>query len=132
MARDANTTLSHVYGLAGLVPTIIGLVYLVKTDAPWQEYALLLSGWLVAIVYGIMLWKCFDQARADGEEVGSLTERVRSLERELESCVREHSAELERRHSTMDYLASQLMSQKALPKAKPRTKAENNPEGDQQ
>lgn len=132
MAKDANTTLSHVYGLAGLVPAIIGLLYLVKTDAPWQEYALLLSGWLVAIVYGIMLWKCFDQARADGEAVGTLTERVRALERELDSCIRAHSAELERRHSTLDYLAAQLMSQKALPKAKPRGKLEHNPEGDQQ
>lgn len=45
MVADKNTMLSHVYGVAGLVPGLIGLVYLVKTDAPWQEYALLASGW---------------------------------------------------------------------------------------
>lgn len=130
MAKDANTTLSHVYGLSSLVPAIIGLIYLLKKDAPWQDYALLLSGWVVAIVYAVMLWKCFDQARADGETVGALTERVKSLEKELDSCIRAHSAELDRRHSTLDYLAAQLMSQKALPKAKPRSSQGNNTEGE--
>lgn len=116
MARDANTTLSHLYGLSGLVPGIVGLIYLVKTDAPWQEYALLLSGWVVAVAYGVMLWRCFDQARDDSLSIGTLTERVRMLEKELEHCIRSHSAELDRRHATMDYLAAQL-TQKALPRS---------------
>lgn len=137
MAKDVNTTLSHVYGIASLIPAIIGLLYLIKTDAPWQNYALLLSGWVVAIAYGTMLWRSFNQARTDGETVGTLTERAKALEKELEdfekkleACVKAHTAELDRRQSTMDYLAGQLLSQRALPRsatakqAKPRKTTE--------
>jgi hypothetical protein len=82
--KDKNTILSHLYGVAGLVPGLIGLVYLVKTDAPWQEYALLASGWITAIFYGVMLVRCFSQARLDGEAIGELREKVKSLEKELD------------------------------------------------
>jgi len=133
MVRDTNTTLSHVYGISSFIPALVGLFYLVKTDAPWQDYALLLSGWVVAIAYGVMLWRSFNQARADGEVVGTLGERVKALEKELESCVQAHSAELDRRQATMDYLASQLMSQRALPRAAPRqSKSEQKTEGESQ
>ena len=83
MDNDKNSILSHLYGIAGLVPGLIGLVYLVKTDAPWQEYALLASGWITAFFYGVMLVRCFSQARADGEAIGELREKVKSLGREL-------------------------------------------------
>lgn len=84
MDNDKNSILSHLYGIAGLVPGLIGLVYLVKTDAPWQEYALLASGWITAFFYGVMLVRCFSQARSDGEAIGELREKVKSLEKELE------------------------------------------------
>lgn len=84
MEKDKNTILSHLYGIAGLVPGLIGLVYLVKTDAPWQEFALLASGWVTAIFYGVMLVRCFTQARLDGEAIGELREKVKSLEKELD------------------------------------------------
>ena len=83
MSRDKNTILSHVYGIASLVPSLIGLAYLVKTDAPWQDYVLLASGWIAAIFLAWMLVKCFSQAREDGELIGGLMEKVKSLEKEL-------------------------------------------------
>lgn len=84
MDEDKNTILSHLYGIAGLVPGLIGLVYLAKTGAPWQEYALLASGWVTAFFYGVMLVRSFSQARSDGEAIGELREKVKSLEKELE------------------------------------------------
>ena len=109
MSADKNTTLSHVYGVAGLVPGLVGLVYLVKTNAPWQEYALLGSGWVTAIFYAYMLFRCFTQARADGELIGSLREQQKSLEKELHS-----------RNSTLSYLSGLLMGGEAKPrKVKP-------------
>jgi hypothetical protein len=84
MNKNKDTNLSHLYGVAGLVPGLIGLVYLVKTDATWLEYALLASGWFAAILYGVMLVRCFSQTRADGEVIGEFREKVKSLEKELD------------------------------------------------
>lgn len=131
MAKDANTTLSHVYGIAGLVPGLIGLVFLFNANAGWRDYALLFSGWAVAVVFGVMLWRAFTQARQDGEAVGTLTEKVRALEKELDACVKNHAAELDRRQATQDYLAAQLMGQQAMPRAKPRAHVAGDAEDEQ-
>jgi|GEM_PF-2216137 len=100
MQWNSDTTLSHIYGVAGLVPGLIGLVYLVKTDAPWQEYALLASGWITAFFYAGMLLRCFSKSRVDGEHIGSLTEQVKSLEKELNG-----------RNALLEYLSGLLMGQ---------------------
>lgn len=105
MDNDKNTVLSHLYGVAGLVPGLIGLVYLVKTDAPWQEYALLASGWITAIFYGVMLVRCFSQARFDGEVIGQLNEKVKSLERELDQ-----------KNGLANYLSGLLMNGSGKPR----------------
>lgn len=94
MKLSNNDGLSHVYGLAGLVPAIVGLIYLFKTEATWSEYALFGSGWGVATVYALMLMKAFTKTREDGERVGYLTERVANL-----------TSELANRSATLDYLA---------------------------
>lgn len=101
-----ESTLSHVYGVAGLVPGLIGLVYLVKTDAPWQEYALLASGWITAIFYALMLFYCFSRTREDGELIGELSERNKSLEKELNN-----------RNALLDYLSGLLMGRTGIPRA---------------
>ena len=105
MDKDKNTTLSHLYGIAGLVPGLLGLVYLVKTDAPWQEYALLASGWVTAIFYGAMLVRCFSQARFDGELIGELREKVKSLEKELDQ-----------KNGLANYLSGLLMNGSGKPR----------------
>lgn len=53
MSRDRNTTLTHVYGVIGLVLGIVGLVISFKANAPWSEMALFGSGWLVAIFLAV-------------------------------------------------------------------------------
>ncbi|WP_148210923.1 hypothetical protein [Methylibium petroleiphilum] len=105
-AVDRGAMLNHVYGLAGLIPALIGLVFLVKNDASWYEYALLGSGWFAAIIYGLMLVKAFHVARADGELIGRLTVELEGLKREMSS-----------RNATLDYLASLQMGRVATPRA---------------
>lgn len=100
-----ESTLSHVYGIAGLIPGVVGLEYLIKTDAPWQEYALLASGWVTAIFYALMLFHCFNRARVDGELIGELSERNKSLEKELHN-----------RNALLDYLSGLLMGHTGIPR----------------
>lgn len=116
MDNDKNTILSHLYGVAGLVPGLIGLVYLVKTDAPWQEYALLASGWVTAIFYGVMLVRCFSQARFDGEVIGELREKVKSLEKEHGQKVEYLKKELDQKNGLANYLSGMLMNGAGKPR----------------
>jgi hypothetical protein len=102
MDKDKNTILSHLYGIAGLIPGLIGLVYLVKTDAPWQEYALLASGWVTAIFYGVMLVRCFSQARFDGETIGTLKERINSLNNQIKSQAHSYEKDAVRDRESYD------------------------------
>jgi hypothetical protein len=120
MDNDKNSILSHLYGIAGLVPGLIGLVYLVKTDAPWQEYALLASGWVTAFFYGVMLVRCFSQARSDGEAIGELREKVKSLEKELEQ-----------KNGLANYLSGLLMNGAGKPRKSSADKKSINPSSSQ-
>ena len=85
MASDRNTALTHVYGVLSLVPALVGLAFLVKGSAPWQEYALLASGWITAIFFWIMIFRYHNQGREDSEKIGALTEQVASLEQLVET-----------------------------------------------
>ncbi len=116
MSRDKNTTLSHVYGIASFVPSLIGLAYLVKTDAPWQDYVLLASGWIAAIFLAWMLVKCFSQAREDGELIGGLNEKVKALEKELIEKVKPLEKELIERNALLTYLSGLLVNGEAKPR----------------
>lgn len=108
MALDNNTTLTHVYGVFAIVPALVSLVFLVKTDAPWQQYALLMTGWVACIPLWVMLIKCFNQARRDAEQIGELRERVTGLEKLVES-----------RGETMDVLAALVTGRTATPRKRP-------------
>lgn len=57
---------------------------------------------MTAIFYAVLLFRCFNQARSDGEVVGSLTEKVISLEKELAN-----------RNALLDYLSGLLMGRRA-------------------
>jgi len=108
MASDNNTTLTHVYGVFSIVPAIVCLAFLVKTDAPWQQYALLLSGWVACIPLWLMLVKCFNHSQRDSELIGALQERITGLEKLVES-----------RGDTMDVLAGLVTGRSATPRTRP-------------
>ena len=108
MHETKNETLTHVYGIASLVPGIVSVFYLVATGSSWREYALVASGWVAAIFYALMLVKTFAQARSDGEEIGTLKENVKSLEKELVG-----------RNTLLEYLAGLQMGKVATPRVSP-------------
>lgn len=103
--RPGDSILTHVYGIASLVPGFVSIVYLIYTEASWREYALVASGWVAALLYGLMLYRCFRQAREDGIQLGRYREQIEGLKDELE-----------RRNSTADYLAALLMGRHAMPR----------------
>lgn len=131
MDKDKNTILSHLYGIAGLVPGLVGLVYLVKTDAAWQEYALLASGWITAIFYGVMLVRCFSQARFDGEVIGELREKVISLEKAHGQEIKSLTKELDLKNALANYLSGLLMNGAGKPRKSSADKKLINPNSSQ-
>jgi hypothetical protein len=101
-------TLSHVYGIAGLVPGVLGLWVALKSDAPWSEYALFAAGWLTATVFALMLIRAFNRARDDGEIIGGLNTTIQALEKELSA-----------RNATLDFVAGLHMGKTAAPRSDP-------------
>lgn len=102
---DRSSTLTHVYGLAGLIPGVVSIFYLVNTNASWREYVLVGSGWTAALIYALLLLRAFSVARSDGEAVGKLSEQVSILK-----------GQVEQRGTTADYLASLLLGRVATPR----------------
>lgn len=125
MASDRNTTLTHVYGLSSLIPGAISIIYLIKSNSSWREYLLVASGWVAALIYAIMLFHSFRQAREDGIEIGNLSERVAGLEKEIENRVADLRQELDRRNATLDYIAGLQIGRTATP----RVVNTNHPDG---
>lgn len=118
MAYDRNTILTHVYGVAGLIPGIVSIIFLIATNSSWREYALVGSGWVAAAFYALMLFRVFGQARIDGRRIGTLTQKVRGLEEELAG-----------RNALLDYLGGLLMRGPATPRITPSSAAEGNANG---
>ena len=116
MASDRNTTLTHVYGLTGLIPGMISIAYLINNKSSWREYALVASGWVAALIYAIMLFHSFRQAREDGIKIGNLSERVTGLEKEIEDRVAGLRQELDRRNATLDFIAGLQIGRTATPR----------------
>ena len=110
---DRSTILTHLYGIGGFVPGLISIFYLIKTGSPWQEYALVASGWLAALSYFYLLLRSRREARNDGAEIAQLRAAVAQLTGQRVSL----RGELKQRSATADYLASLLLGQRATPRA---------------
>jgi hypothetical protein len=143
MDKDKNTTLSHLYGIPALVLGLIGLVYLVQPNATWLQYVLLASGWVTALFFGVMLVRCFTQARFDGETIGTLKERINSLNNQIKSQAKSYEKDAVRDRESYDQrinalahgqtLLSGMLTNAAIPARRriPETKLTktNQPEG---
>lgn len=103
-----ESTLAHVYGVPATLLGLLGTWFLVEKESPWQQYALVASGWLAAGVYAAMLIRTNSMAREDGQEIGFLKEKLAGLERTLDQ-----------RTATLDYVAGMHIGQKATPRAAP-------------
>lgn len=105
MPGDRNTTLTHVYGIVSLIPALVGLVWLFKGGTSWAEYTLFGAGWGVAVFFGIMLYRAFGVARADGETIGRLTAELAGREEQIA-----------RLSGVLEYIASPSLSKRATPR----------------
>ena len=106
-------TLTHVYGVLGVVPGILGVIAAFNQNKTWAELLLLGSGWLSAVFLAILLFRQsaqFDRlvrytnetSGRDGKTIGRLEERTKQL-----------STELERRSATADFLAGLIGTSQA-------------------
>jgi hypothetical protein len=115
-APDYATSLTHIYGLLSLVPSFIGITVAIKQSTELSQWLLLASGWIASIflaVFLIYLSKQFSRevgiarlkARRDGVLIGKFEERVEDL-----------TAEINRRHATLDYLSGLLVGTRVTPR----------------
>ena len=130
--------LAHIYGIAGLLPGVIGLSLAWKVETPWSEYLLMASGWIAALVYAIILMRVASISNHYAERCGQseletikIEERLVSLKRDFDSEVQmlkeklverqlQHDSEMARRAATLDYLAGIAMSKQPHPRARQR------------
>jgi hypothetical protein len=105
MGLDRNTTLTHVYGVFATVISVVGGVAIFTEAATWRDYLLYASGWVSAVILGILLSRSAEQARKDGITLGRLRGEVASLR-----------ATLEQRSAVLDFLGGQMMGARAIPR----------------
>lgn len=115
-----NNSLTHLYGLGGLIPGLIGIFFSVQQDATWKEYVLVGSGWFAAITYAILLYLSIRSSKKDYLKLGKVLEKNKELQKELNS-----------RNKVLEYLASQSIGQQATPR-KIRATDVDNVHGDTQ
>jgi hypothetical protein len=112
-----ETTLTHLYGVPATILGVVGTWALVAPGSPWQQYALVASGWVASLIYATMLVRSHAMARKDGEDIGTLRERVAGLERTLADRVAGLEQTLAQRSATLDYIAGVRGAQRATPRA---------------
>lgn len=113
---DHNSTVTHIYGTTGLICGGAGLVVSINGASGIYEWLLFASGWLVAAFLTWYLVRTsrrltdiiaeHDKTTAEASiRAGRLEERVADMQREID-----------RRHATLDYLSSLLMTGPAMPR----------------
>lgn len=105
--KDSNLV-THVYGIASLVPGVISLVASYQKGATWSELLLLGAGWITAAILALMVFRCFGLLAKAYKENGRLEELTHSLRRELDS-----------RNGTLDYVVAAQLGKTATPRATP-------------
>ena len=105
--RDSNLV-THVYGIASLVPGVISLVASYQKGATWSELLLFGAGWITAAILALMVFRCFGLLAKAYKENGRLEELMHSLRRELDS-----------RNGTLDYVVAAQLGKTAMPRATP-------------
>lgn len=115
MGLDRNTTLTHVYGVFATVISVVGGISLFTDAATWRDYLLYGSGWVSAVILGVLLSRSTEQGREDGIELGSLRTEVEALR-----------ATLDQRSAVLDYFGAQMMGARATPRTVVREEAEED------
>ena len=116
--KNPEVIYTHLYGLGGLIPGIIGLILAWGIPSPWSEYALMASGWLAAIIYAVIIWKITHHSNQYAKEHGELSAQKASLQEELARTKEAHRSEMESRAKTMEFLAGISMGKTPIPRTK--------------
>lgn len=97
-------------GLVGLVVGALGtavtIIFSIKHGSDWKDFALIGSGWTAAVMFAIFLWRASRLIEKNYNQIGSLTERVQTLEEKLN-----------RSHEISHYLATLNKIPTATPRA---------------
>lgn len=113
---DHGLTATHVYGTAGLIAGALGLLLSIKGTSGVYQWLLFASGWLVAAFLTWFLVRTSGRLtgiidRHDAETAAAATRTT-----QLEERVADLQREIDRRHATLDYLSSLLMTGTAMPR----------------
>lgn len=112
----SDSGLTHIYGVAGLVPGLTGLGLSWGLSSPWSEYALMASGWVAAFIYAILIWTLAKRSTNIAEECGQAKNHSISLQGEIARLNAQHAKEMEQRASAMEFLAGIAMGQRPIPR----------------
>lgn len=107
--NNSNEKIDYI-GLASLVVGVLGtaitIFFSIKHGSDWKDFALIGSGWTAAILFSIFLWRASKLIEENFKKIGTLTERVKSLEEKLN-----------RSHEISHYLATLNKTPNATPRA---------------
>lgn len=121
-----QNSVTHIYGIAGIIPGLIGLGLAWGVDSPWSEYALMASGWLAAIMYAVLIWKIIRRYNNYATESGIAHTTIENLQKEIRRLKSEHAAEMEQRAGTMEFLAGIAMGRRPIPRANTKDEVDSN------
>lgn len=124
-----NNTATHVYGTFGIVCGAVGLAAsFFGSENGLIQWLLYASGWLAA---AFLAWYLVRTSRTltdiierHDQETAEASDRAARLEENLNDL----QAEIDRRHSTLDYLSSLLMKGPAMPRRPAPSQDSHDPE----
>ncbi|MDK7586253.1 hypothetical protein QP575_10500 [Alcaligenes faecalis subsp. phenolicus] len=122
-----NVSVTHIYGVGGLIPGVLSLIIAWKVDSPWSEYLLMASGWFAAAVYAVLLLRISSIGTVFAERCGKAETQYEKLQESIHVLQERHNEEMQRRATTLDYLAGIAMTQQATPRRRtPRENSDDN------
>lgn len=74
---------NHIYGVGSIFLGIVSLVVSFQAGTPLSTVLLFASGWIVATINTMILFKLINQSRNDGEAIGRLTTEKFEVEQKL-------------------------------------------------
>lgn len=113
---DHGLMATHVYGTIGAILGLIGLVLSAKAASGIYEWLLFGSGWLVAAFLAWFLIRISSRLTDIIQTHDEETTKAATQIGRLEELVADLQREIDRRHATLDYLSSQLMTGPAMPR----------------
>ncbi|WP_348995591.1 hypothetical protein ABFG95_06140 [Achromobacter sp. HNDS-1] len=111
-----GATLAHIYGVTSILCGVIGLLLSLRDWSSVHQWLLVASGWLVASFLAWFLVRSSDKLTNIIEKHDTRTSEAALQIGQLEERVTDLQKEIDRRHATLDYLSSLLITGTAIPR----------------